>query len=368
MLVFVIANLRHKVDIRNYDYKLTAVVLLFGSFLFIYDAVLSVNEGQKFFSFLVSKGSFLVPYAWFFFAAPVIARLKTGEKLLLSIAAGTLLVITWHILRFDFLHLGMESSDEIWAKNREDVGALKNAVALIAVIALFILLCWNEKRVVLGRYLKAVGITLAALGLLLLFSRSSYLTAIICGLYYYRRRISRRTVIVLVVLAIGVYFIPDAVWDRISYTWTSGGHGRGLDESSETRVYLWLAAISAFAEHPFFGIGLRSLPDYLPFFSNYFQLGNTFHLMYAHNFILTMFGLTGIAGGILAINLFWQGFKAGGRAVMRGEKTGEVVQLLVLAFLVSSQFGEPLIERSSLIVFLIVLSTVAYRAEESARR
>lgn len=230
-----------------------------------------------------------------------------------------------------------------WARVSTEVSANRNSVAPIYVIALSAIMFLPLE---LRRTWKLAcgGIILVAL--LLLFSRSGYVALAIPLLLALRAGAAARlaTIPLLAIAALALVVPGSPIADRIDYTFE--GHGANtLDDSAETRIEIWQAAIRDFEDNPFFGSGSGKSP--LPFYDV-----RRSDILYDHNYFLTQLSQLGLIGFAITLAMFGCFL---GYAVQQPGTEKYFALSFVLTVMVSSLTGEPLYGLVAYLLYVVAI-------------
>jgi O-antigen ligase len=230
-----------------------------------------------------------------------------------------------------------------WARIYEESPWVNpNTLGLFLVLALVVALVrlLHGERVVRHALAGLLLTTAVALN----FSRSTYVAAVVVVLVVgvlLRARVGW----LLVVAALLARQVPDAVSERVFYTRSSGQ----LDVSSATRLELWQAALDLGLAHPWAGVGLHSLgPELSARVDGEYQ--------FAHNSLMTLVAGTGLVLAVLVVVALVRSLRRLWRRARDREQAAVQAFLALVATLVCSAFGEPLL---SLVVVVPLLALVA---------
>jgi O-antigen ligase len=139
---------------------------------------------------------------------------------------------------------------------------------------------------------------LVVLALLVTFSRGAFFGFILVNVVYlFSRRRVKTLVLATLLIPIGLYFTPGAVWDRV--TMGFGGSG-SLNAISAGRVgEIWLPLLPTLGDSPLWGKGLGSIMWSSPMLE-----GRLLQVSHPHNGYLQAFMDTGLIGLVL-FTAFW---------------------------------------------------------------
>lgn len=357
MVAFFLANPPLQVDLKLFDMKLLVTTLLYFLLIFINQMVMGIQGGSSFLRLTLVKLSELMPLVWMLLGSPVLASLRARKALLSGFIAGSCILVAVH---FGIVRPWNRSNYlQLLAENHELLQSMKNAIGISISAALFILAEYKFRK---HRRLKICAISFLVIGLGLLFSRTAYLAASIMLIsYLFIHGFKFRSLwLPAAISVICIYLLPEsitgAVAERISTTWSEAG---GLDSSSAIRIELWGLALQQFFQHPLTGVGLGKLSLAVGQHSGLITVSSS-DVSYAHNFFLSLFSQTGFLGGLLGIGLFYYSCRCALRWIGKDAELGIGLTLAVIGFLAGSFFGEPLFERSTTVVYMLLLSTIAY--------
>jgi O-antigen ligase len=150
-----------------------------------------------------------------------------------------------------------------------------------------------------------VGLT-AMFGLLLTFSRGGLLALLAGVVVSYRRRISARVIVVLLVLAVILTATP------VSTLWAENVGAR--PESASKRLELWTASLRSALEYPLFGTGFGTF-KYLHRYTSFdwhpdlFASDDPNLNKSAHNFYLSLVAETGFLSWVFLSIFWWQSLR-----------------------------------------------------------
>lgn len=132
---------------------------------------------------------------------------------------------------------------------------------------------------------------------LLTFSRGAFLGLVVIGMYYLMtRKKILELLIAIVVCALGILFVPDAVYDRAL---------TGLDKKDANAIsagrttVIWPAMLPVFLENPFVGHGLSSTLWTAP-------RGKGFYFGHPHNAYLASLLDFGVFGSVIVLLLYFK--------------------------------------------------------------
>lgn len=230
-----------------------------------------------------------------------------------------------------------------WARVAMEVSSNRNSVAPIFVIALAVIMFVPLS---LSRMATAISGAIILVALLLLFSRSGYISLALLLVFVMGSgwRARRAAVPLLVVLGVALFAPGSPVVDRIDYTFEARG-ANVFDDSAEARLDIWRAAIADFENSPIFGSGSGNPP--LPSYDIRYD-----EVLYSHNYFLTQLSQLGVVGFILTLFVMlcfiWTAF--------RWEKREKYFILSFLAAILSASLtGEPLYGLVSYVYYIVAI-------------
>ena len=183
---------------------------------------------------------------------------------------------------------------------------------LYACAYALLLFTWAESKSPGFRLALIASMGLVMVALVLTFSRGAFLSFILVNLLFLLWRRNLKTLILFGLLAACVlFFLPDAVYDRVT-TGFGRGFGSGSNMISAGRVeHIWLPLLPEIPKSPIFGQGLGSI-----LWSEPMRRGAGLAILVAghpHNAYLQALLDMGAAGLILVCAYFghiWKGFRA----------------------------------------------------------
>jgi O-antigen ligase len=167
---------------------------------------------------------------------------------------------------------------------------------LYAVAYALLLFVWDRTGNMMLKTVLLVAMGVVVLALLLTFSRGAFFGFVLVNLIYLLSRRRVKTLVLAVLLVpVGLYFTPGAVWSRVSM-----GFGDGLNAISAGRVgEIWLPLLPTLAESPIWGKGLGSILWSAPMLD-----GRLMQVAHPHNAYLQAYMDMG-AIGLVLLTLFW---------------------------------------------------------------
>lgn len=270
--------------------------------------LLEFDDAAGYLRDMLVKPLFLVVFALLVAAAA--AKSRQPEKFLLP----TLLAI-WlmGLLVVVFVAFSGVALDELAGADARGVlsplGLHANELGrLYAVAYALLLFTWAESRRPGMRLALLASMALVAVALLLTFSRGAFFGFIVVNLLFLLWRRNAKTLLVLALLAAAaLLFLPGAVYDRVTL-----GFGAGLNAISAGRLEgLWLPLLPEILRSPVFGNGLGSIlwSDTM----RQWGAGSIVGATHPHSAYLEAVLDMGFAGLILLCAYFahaWKGFRA----------------------------------------------------------
>jgi O-antigen ligase len=232
-------------------------------------------------------------------------------------------------------HSGVALGDPAHSDSRgflSPLGLHANDLGRLYAIAFALLLfTWSRAEGLQLRWALLAAAALAAVALILTFSRGAFVAlVVVCGLYVLWRR-SARTVIAAALVAVVVLVLaPEAVYERVA-----AGEGAGLDAITAGRLNgLWLPLLPEVLRNPLFGNGIGSI-----LWSDAMRRGAGHSLLavtHPHNAYLAALLDMGVLGLLLLCGYFvhvWKGFRVlandpGVAPMLRGFFQGAAAALL----------------------------------------
>ena len=253
----------------------------------------------------------------FVMAAVVIVYTLAAEVTLAQLA-GT-------YARAFFSPLGMHAND------------LGRLYACAYALMLFV---WDRSDNALLKTTLFFAMWLVVVALLLTFSRGAFFGFILVNVVYlFSRRHVKTLVIAALLIPIGLYFTPGAVWSRMTM-----GFGEDLNAISAGRVgEIWMPVLPTLADSPLWGKGLGSIMWSAPMID-----GRLMQVAHPHNAYLQALMDVG-AVGLALLLAFWIHVWRGMRALRRDPRLAPELQGFfegaaagLLAFLVAAFAGSSL--------------------------
>jgi O-antigen ligase len=251
-----------------------------------------VSDRRGFLLYYVLKPGLLIAMAWLIAAAT--RSVKDPRRLITAFAFGAMVPATFIAVYIPAS--GVSLSQLVNFRSfLSALGMHSNQFAVVLNFGIATLLFAGLAAPTPGRrtFLLSVSAFLAVT-LLLTFSRGGYVgLAIIMVAYLLYYRDGSKLLIGLLVLAIGAFFIPDAVIDRATLGVT---HGSEQDLSSGRIRGLWLPLLPKVLEAPIFGHGLMYVGR-----SDLVTGGRMMVAGQAHNAYLDLLLDAGIVGLVLVL-------------------------------------------------------------------
>lgn len=254
---------------------------------------------------LVVKPLFLIIFALLLGGA--VARSTKPERFLpaivISICIISLMVVVYFVLSGSSLGQIARSDARGFFS---PLGMHANELGRLYVIAFAILLfTWAGTTDYTGKVLLLAAIGIVAVALVLTFSRGSFAGVVLVVTLFL---ISRRSIAGLLfgglAVAMILFLLPDAVYERVSY-----GVGGGANAISAGRIEgLWLPLLPDLMKSPIYGNGLWST-----LWSDAMRSGRAILVTHPHNAYLQTALDMGIVGLILVCAYFvhvWRGFRS----------------------------------------------------------
>ncbi len=210
------------------------------------------------------------------------------------------------------LHSGIGLQQLASGGERAFLGALgmhANEFGRLYLVAYALLLfTWAETKEPAARLGLAASIGLAAVALMLTFSRGSFAGfALVNVLFLLWRRNAGALVFFGLLAAVALFALPAAVYDRVQH-----GFGHGLNSISADRIDgLWLPLLPQVLRHPLFGSGLESILWSAPMRTGAgVSVLATTHPHNAYLEALLDMGIVGLALACAYFALVWKGLRA----------------------------------------------------------
>lgn len=212
---------------------------------------------------------------------------------------------------------------------------------LYAVAYALLLFVWDRTDRIGLKTMMLFAMGVVVLALLLTFSRGAFLGFILVNVVYLlsRRRVKTMLLAALMV-PIGLYFTPGAVWYRISMGWEGGLEAMSAGRVSE----IWTPLLPELMNSPIWGNGLGAIMWSRPMIN-----GTIMQVAHPHNAYLETFLDLGAIGLVLVVAYWvvtWKGFRRLSRDTrLKPELQGffEGAAAGLLAFLVAGMAGSSLL-------------------------
>lgn len=254
---------------------------------------------------IVVKPLFLVAFALLVGAA--VARARSPEKFLaptlVSVWIMSLMVVVYFVVSGSSLG---EIASRYARRFLSPLGMHANDLSRMYVIAYALLLfTWSETRNYVVKVVLLASIGMVVVALVLTFSRGGFAGfALVSVLFLLSRRRVGGLIAGIFVAATVVYFLPDAIYDRVGT-----GFGQGANAITAGRIdRIWIPLFPDVLKSPIYGSGLSSM-----LWSDAVRSGRAAAAVHPHNAYLQVLLDMGIAGLILVIAYFmhvWRGFRA----------------------------------------------------------
>jgi O-antigen ligase len=167
---------------------------------------------------------------------------------------------------------------------------------LYAVAYALLLFVWDRTDHIGVKTVMFFAMGVVVLALLLTFSRGAFSGFILVNIIYLISRRSTKTLLLAVVLIpIGLYLTPGAVWDRVTFGFDGGAEAVSNGRMEE----IWKPVIPELFKSPLWGNGLGAIMWSAPM-----QAGVLPQVSHPHNAYLEILLDVGIIGAILVI-AFW---------------------------------------------------------------
>jgi O-antigen ligase len=223
----------------------------------------------------------------------------------------------------------------------DELGVHANDLGRIFAVAYaLILFSWWEARN--PKYKAAAFITLgvAALALVLTFSRAGLLAFFLINGLFLLWKFSARTVALAIVAGgISLALAPQYVWNRITFGWSADANTVSANRIEE----IWAPMMPELATSPVWGNGIGAVMWSEPMLN-----GSMMAVSHPHNAYLEAFYDMGIIGLVLLLAYYWhvwKGFRSlGSNAYLSGELRGffQGATAALLVFLATGMAGSSL--------------------------
>ena len=204
--------------------------------------------------------------------------------------------------------------------------------------------------------------------LLATFSRGAYVGMALCVVVagYVRGKVF---LVGTGILALGLLIalpelIPESLSARMAQTASDTGGIEELDESSQTRLILWDAAIDMTLENPVFGKGFKTFPELKEQYTAVEVRESDTHNMY-----LYLTSQMGIPALIVLLLIFWRMYSHGMRLFRQSvdpfaRSIGMGAAAMVTSIAVVNMFGSRMVDIAVTAYFWIYLAALAHLTAE----
>jgi O-antigen ligase len=167
---------------------------------------------------------------------------------------------------------------------------------LYGVAYALLLFVWDRSDHIGVKTVMLFAMGVVVLALLLTFSRGAFLGFILVNIMYLVSRRSTKTLLLaLVLIPVGLYLTPGAVWDRVTF-----GFDEGAESISNGRMdEIWVPIIPELFKSPFWGNGLGAIMWSAPM-----QAGILPSVAHPHNAYLESILDLGFVG-LLVVLAYW---------------------------------------------------------------
>lgn len=288
----------------------------------------AVGTRSGFILHVVIKPALLIVLGWLIAAG--VRESRNPVRFITALAFGAIVPALFIIVYVPAA--GISLSDLVYYRSfLSALGMHANQFAVVLNFGIAVSLFTALESPHTGRRTFLLIVTAMLVGTLMLtFSRGGYLSLaliFLCYVVYYRD--PSKLFIALLVLAIGAFFIPDAVIERITLGVTHGSH----DELSSGRLDgIWAPLLPKVLESPVWGHGLLYVGR-----SDLVASGRMMPVSQAHNAYLDLLLDSGLLGTTLVLMFFhsaYKKFKTLGKEdpdpIFRGFFRGASVGLLAL--------------------------------------
>jgi hypothetical protein len=278
--------------------------------------------------YYVAKPGLMIVMAWLIGAA--VRKSRSPDGFVTAMGFGALVPAVFMAVYFVLTGISLDRLVN-YRSFLSALGMHSNQLAVVLNVSIACLLFYALECRAGFRRLWTMGVVVyLSLMLLLTFSRGGYIGfVIILVAYFAQYRDGKRLLLGLIVVSAAAFFIPDAVYDRVTLGVT---HGSQEDLSSGRVDNLWLPLLPRVLESPLWGHGLIFVAHSgLPHFA-----------AQAHNAWLDLLLDAGILGLVVVLGFYFSMVRSFWRAIddeplpqmkgfFRGASVG-LVALLVQAF------------------------------------
>lgn len=255
------------------------------------------------------------PLLLVFFAvlvAAAVARMQRPEKLLgpfiVSVWIMGLMVIVFFVLSgANFGQLARSSEREFLSPLGLHANELGRMYAIVYALLLF---TWSQTKDYTLKLMLLASIGVVVVALVLTFSRGGFVGFMLVSvLFLISRRKIGSLLVGAVVAAAALYFLPDAIYQRVTT-----GAGMGANAVSAGRIEnIWIPLIPDLLKSPLYGTGIGAM-----LWSDAVRSGRSLLVTHPHNAYLNTILDMGLIGLVLVGAYFahvWKGFRALGSAL-----------------------------------------------------
>lgn len=242
-----------------------AVILFFAAWLISFIASLMISDDQltHFIEFKRQALPVLI------FPVIVWASKNRSDRRALQIAFLAGVVLVGLEILMDGVLLGPSYSDHKRGSGPFGHGLDGSDVAggYLAQFLPFLFAGFLWERTLASRIIMLIGFCVGLLGLLVTYSRGSWLALLISLLVLLTMRNWKLLPIILVALLSLWGILPESVRARLSMTEVASDRETQLDESSRGRINYWESALNIAMDHPF-GVGFNRIKEYMSSYSS----------------------------------------------------------------------------------------------------
>jgi putative inorganic carbon (HCO3(-)) transporter len=331
-------------------------------------ASITLGFGHLMTTYLGDIKSWLDQFIVFFVFLNLIRDARMARRIVLYLMLGALVTLAlgfqeWLDKRlFDSIDKSRVFGPQL---QPNDYGAFLSYMAA-PFIALFVT---NLGRIRAWFVLFPVLLAIAKI-LLATFSRGAYVGMALCGVVagYVRGKLF---LVGSGVLALGFLIampqlIPESLSARMAQTTTDVGATEQLDDSSQTRLILWEAAIDMTMENPVFGKGFKTFPELK---GQYTKI--QVHESDNHNMYLYVASQMGVPAVVTLLLIFWRMYSQGVQLYRRSEDPfaraiGMGAAAMVACIALANMFGSRMVDISVTAYFWIYLAALSHMTAQLA--
>lgn len=277
---------------------------------------------------------FMASFAFMYVIASDISSIKRLEKLMAFIYAALIVTSLYAIAQRAFNLVYVDAS---FTDLKANVGVparvtstLDNPNNFSEFLVLFLPLCAafaGTRKNVLWSVVLCIGLAFPALGLIMTYSRSGWISIMLAAFVYVWLR-NKKLIPALIILALmAVPFLPDSIITRITSLTTSLSGKGHIDTSAAHRLALWQGVAYMLRDYGVTGIGLG--PDsFICLYPGYAQRGAMDGAYHTQTLYLELILEIGILG---FVSFMWMALRNIKNIVIARRGAGTVLKPVLIA-------------------------------------